>query len=113
MRKSFFQNGLTFWRGKKIKEMSNLFYPLTRNIGDDLQVIALILQMHKSFNLLPRDNFESNVSLLEDKSFLNGWLSKTTFESFDYEFAAERILPISFHLANKRHVEGDWLNFFK
>jgi len=92
--------------------MTSVFYPLTRNVGDDLQVLALISQLSGTFSVLPRDNFEENVCLIEEKSFLNGWLSKTTFTEFNYSQAAKQILPISFHIANKRHLKGDWLKFF-
>lgn len=93
--------------------MANIFYPLTRNIGDDLQMVALILLCNQSYNLLPRDNFERNHLLIEEKSLLNGWLSKTTFENFDFVRVAQRTLPISFHIADKRHLENDWLKFFQ
>lgn len=88
-------------------------YALTRNVGDDLQSLALIAKMKRIDTIIDRDDLAGiSESIGNTRGILNGWLSHTQTGSLNYNSLSQCFLPISFHIANGHHLSPDWIKYF-
>ena len=87
-------------------------YPFTKNVGDDLQSIELIMIANRDIDLMPRDSIEDNMAHL-DNFLLHGWLSRNKFSPEFKPQKAKNFCALSIHIADKRHLEGEWKSFFR
>jgi len=92
-------------------DMHHICYPFTRNIGDDVQNIPLMLTVASKVKLIPRESIEQNVNNIK-KLMLHGWISRNSFGTFNYSSFASNSASLSIHIADQRHLEGNWKDFF-